>query len=606
MSGSAVGSSSASGAEPAVQHPLLSDEAWQDLSRIAPELTSSIESLDHLKNDLRTFDRPMGPDEAVLVVDGIETATRILESLSALALAVFERCGTPTDFGAKSTRDLVQNRLQLTGTEAARRTELAKNLGNRVGLSGQSVEPLCPAVAEGLHSGVLSAGQAAVIGECLEKLPSRFGPEVRAETERILVEHAPQVRVADLRVIFKRILDEIDPDGQEPKDPQDRSMYRVNLRSRKDGDWDLTGLLDPITGGVLHGLLTSRIQSAAERDAAASGPAAGASARADGTAAGDSAAAAMVGAGDSAGTEGARVIGATAGAADANNAPADSADRSAQEMFEIFDAVLSGDRYDAPLLPVGTAFGTESGPRGTDSRTRGTESGPRSDSSGANGSDYSAADEVPAGFGVREDGTIVDVRSEQGSVKNRIYERFSTLMSRIDMTRVAAGAPYALVVTAKADELAERKGAGVSGAETPVPITELAAGGLNGAVFFHLMSEEAKTVQVTTEKRYANAKQLAILASRDQGCTFPGCETPPGWCDAHHIVPWAEQGRTSLSNLTLTCGRHHHLIDKSDWHTVMLKDGRPAWVPPASIDPARKPILHARFIAREIIETLFD
>ena len=37
----------------------------------------------------------------------------------------------------------------------------------------------------------------------------------------------------------------------------------------------------------------------------------------------------------------------------------------------------------------------------------------------------------------------------------------------------------------------------------------------------------------------------------------------------------------------------------------MLIDGRPAWIPPASIDPAQEPVLHARFIAREIGETLF-
>ncbi len=514
----------------------------------------------------------MGPEEALLVIDGVETASRVLEGVSALALSVFERCGTPTDLGAKTTKALVQNRLQLTGAEAARRTELAKNVGSRVSMSGQSVEPLCPVVAEGLHAGVLSAGQAAVIGECLQKLPTWVGPQVRTETERTLVDHAPQVRVSDLRVIFTRLLSEIDPDGQEPKDVQDRSHYRVNLRVRRDGDWDLAGLLDPIAGGVLHGLLTSRIQVAAQSKSDGSSDADGSDCAAGD---GDSASGGDCAAGEGTGAEGRGASG--------------------QEMFEIFDAVLSGDRYDAPLLPTGS------------SDAAGDRAAGQADAAGQSASaavDGSAG--IPGGVGVRADGSLVDVRAEQGSVKNRIYERFATLVSRIEMSRVAAGAPYALVVTANAEDLAGEKGTGVTGVEAPVPIAELAAGGLNGAVFFHLMSRQAKTVQVATEKRFANARQIAILTARDQGCTFPGCETPPGWCDVHHIVPWAEKGRTEINNLTLACGRHHHLIDRSDWYAVMLKDGRPAWVPPATVDPAREPVLHARFIAREIIETLFD
>ena len=206
---------------------------------------------------------------------------------------------------------------------------------------------------------------------------------------------------------------------------------------------------------------------------------------------------------------------------------------------------------------------------------------------------------------MREDGSLVAMAAEQPSVRRRIYERFSSLVGSIEMNRIKAGAAYALVVTAKAEDLAEQTGKATTGAEAPFPVTTAALEGLNGSVFFHLMSEKTKTMALATERRLATEKQLAILASRDQGCTFPGCDTPPGWCEAHHIVPWADGGRTDVNNLTLACSAHHHLIDRSDWYCRMLADGRPAWVPPASIDPAREPVLHARFIAREIVETLF-
>ncbi len=499
-------------------HPLLSDEAWAHLSEFAPEVTDAITALGSLASGLHSFDRPMGPEDAVTVLDGIETIDRLTESLSAIVLSVFERCGTPRDFGAKTTKALVENRLHVSGREASRRVGLADALGKRVDFSGQSLDPKFPLVAAGLMNGTLSAIQAGIIVQCLKKLPARVGAEEREQAEKLLVEHAPGVRVRDIRVLFEEILAWADPDGDQPDETPARDEYCVNLRAREDGAWILNGLLDPVTGGIMHGLLTSRI---------------------------------------------------TAGAGAASTATTGS--DLAAAVVEVFDAVLTGDRHDA-IDP--SVIGELADPE----QSRGE----------------------------REDGTPVPVGLELPSVRTRIYERFATLVSRIEMKRAGIGAPYALVVTAKAEDLAERTGRAETGADTAFPIATAAAEGLNGAVFFHLMSEKARTVEVQTEKRFANAKQLAILAARDQGCSFPGCDTPPGWCDAHHVVPWAEGGKTDVNNLTLACGAHHHLIDRSDWYAVMLKDGRPAWVPPTTVDPAREPILHARFIVRGIADTLFD
>ncbi len=51
--------------------------------------------------------------------------------------------------------------------------------------------------------------------------------------------------------------------------------------------------------------------------------------------------------------------------------------------------------------------------------------------------------------------------------------------------------------------------------------------------------------------------QRRALAVRDGGCTEPGCDAPPQWCDAHHKVHWTRGGPTDLDNLELRCRRHH-------------------------------------------------
>ncbi|WP_144858202.1 HNH endonuclease signature motif containing protein, partial [Marihabitans asiaticum] len=60
--------------------------------------------------------------------------------------------------------------------------------------------------------------------------------------------------------------------------------------------------------------------------------------------------------------------------------------------------------------------------------------------------------------------------------------------------------------------------------------------------------------------RLFSAMQVKTLWLRDGGCTYPGCTTPARWCDAHHLIHWADAGPTDLSNAALLCQRHHTLV----------------------------------------------
>jgi hypothetical protein len=55
------------------------------------------------------------------------------------------------------------------------------------------------------------------------------------------------------------------------------------------------------------------------------------------------------------------------------------------------------------------------------------------------------------------------------------------------------------------------------------------------------------------------------VALRDQGCRFPCCGRPPGWCEAHHVEPFPT-GPTSIENLALFCSHHHHKLHDNMSH----------------------------------------
>jgi hypothetical protein len=72
------------------------------------------------------------------------------------------------------------------------------------------------------------------------------------------------------------------------------------------------------------------------------------------------------------------------------------------------------------------------------------------------------------------------------------------------------------------------------------------------------------------------AMRRAVIV-RDRHCRFPGCDRPQTWCDAHHVVHWADGGPTALPNLVLLCRRHHRMVHERGGFRLELVDGRPVF-----------------------------
>lgn len=106
-------------------------------------------------------------------------------------------------------------------------------------------------------------------------------------------------------------------------------------------------------------------------------------------------------------------------------------------------------------------------------------------------------------------------------------------------------------------------------------------------------------LDVGRTKRLVTGTLRQALTTRDRGCSFPGCDRGPRWTDAHHIIPWAAGGPTSIGNLALLCQVHHTEIHTpSGWTMHTATDGFPTFIPPRHLDPQQLP-QRSRYHRRE-------
>ncbi|NYF11196.1 hypothetical protein HDC94_002352 [Leifsonia sp. AK011] len=119
-----------------------------------------------------------------------------------------------------------------------------------------------------------------------------------------------------------------------------------------------------------------------------------------------------------------------------------------------------------------------------------------------------------------------------------------------------------------------------------------------------ILMESGQVLNLGRELRLYNRKQRMALAARDGGCIWPGCDRPPSWCEAHHIVEWSRNGRTDIADGVLLCKHHHLLVHNNGWQ-IIRRGSQYAIVPPAAIDPSRTPrIVRTKSPAMRRLESL--
>ena len=107
----------------------------------------------------------------------------------------------------------------------------------------------------------------------------------------------------------------------------------------------------------------------------------------------------------------------------------------------------------------------------------------------------------------------------------------------------------------------------------PIPLATAFRLACDCSVTRVLMRGESEVLDLGRSTRLASAAQHKALAIRDRGCVFPGCDRPPAWCNAHHLVWWEHGGLTDEQNLCLLCRRHHTLCHEGGWGLTRNDDG---------------------------------
>jgi hypothetical protein len=158
-----------------------------------------------------------------------------------------------------------------------------------------------------------------------------------------------------------------------------------------------------------------------------------------------------------------------------------------------------------------------------------------------------------------------------------------------NLLSTAGGEPVQLVVTCGFDALTRQLGVGMldTGVRlSPETVRRLAC---DAVVLPAILGGASQVLDLGRQRRLFTGAVRRALVLRDGGCAFPACDRPPAWCQGHHIVSWLDHGDTDLDNGALLCGHHHRLIHCGEWEVRLGADRLPEFLPPAWLDPERKP-----------------
>lgn len=189
----------------------------------------------------------------------------------------------------------------------------------------------------------------------------------------------------------------------------------------------------------------------------------------------------------------------------------------------------------------------------------------------------------------RADELVRDRRTTEQLAADALVELVRLGGANAPTELLGARTPAVQVLVTEHD-LSQRRGlARIEGQSEPISVATAERHVCTSGVLPIVIDDRGQVLDLGREVRLYTRRQRQALAVRDGGCRFPGCDRPPSWTEAHHIIPWSSGGRTDLADGVLLCRHHHLLLHNNGWR-VTRSGADYSVVPPRSLDPEQRPI----------------
>lgn len=162
-----------------------------------------------------------------------------------------------------------------------------------------------------------------------------------------------------------------------------------------------------------------------------------------------------------------------------------------------------------------------------------------------------------------------------------------------DGSQLLGDGPIGVRMLVASRTLDERHGGGyIEGQSDPVSIETIERHACSSGTVTIALDGDGQPLNLGRERRLFSRAQRLVLAARDGGCRWPGCERPPSWCEAHHIEHWhRDNGRTDVTDGLLLCRHHHLLAHNNGWEITRDGPTYTLW-PPRGVPPGAPPDLN--------------
>ncbi|CAN5278588.1 hypothetical protein BH09ACT11_BH09ACT11_06520 [soil metagenome] len=110
--------------------------------------------------------------------------------------------------------------------------------------------------------------------------------------------------------------------------------------------------------------------------------------------------------------------------------------------------------------------------------------------------------------------------------------------------------------------------------DTMIPAAEARRLACNASLIPVVLGGDSQPLDIGRTARLFKPHQVTAMRHRDRTCRAEGCTIPAAWCEAHHLKPWSQGGATDLTNGTLLCSHHHHLIHHPHYQHARQPNGR--------------------------------